>query len=105
MDTGKLQIIRSNDKITKEADHVQINTRKNHKGWKAYLRKDAKKIVSQYAAPARQKDYTGLPPVYTFMHAFDMMKPEEELSKEAALKFNEQFEYARQHYFAPQKQK
>ncbi len=109
------------------------NTRKNHMGWKAYLRKDAKKIVSPYAAPARQKDYTGLPPAYTFvgtgepfytetcayianlqkagihaemdiyetnMHAFDMMKPEEELSKKAAQKFNEQFEYAKEHYFA-----
>ena len=39
------------------------------------------------------------------MHAFDMMKPEEKLSKEAVQRFNEQFEYARQHYFAPQKQK
>lgn len=39
------------------------------------------------------------------MHAFDMMKPEEKLSKEAVRRFNEQFEYARQHYFAPQKQK
>lgn len=109
------------------------NTKKNHMGWKFYLRKDAKQIVSPYAAPARQKDYTGLPPAYTFvgdgepfyaetctyianlkkagikaemdiyetnMHAFDMMKPEEELSKKAAQKFNEQFEYAVKHYFA-----
>lgn len=30
----------------------------------------------------------------TNMHAFDMMKPEEELSKREAQKFNEQFEYA-----------
>ena len=42
---------------------------------------------------------------HTNMHAFDMMKPEEKLSKEAVRRFNEQFEYARQHYFAPQKQK
>lgn len=39
------------------------------------------------------------------MHAFDMMKPRDKLSKEAARRFNEKFEYARKHYFAPQKQK
>ena len=36
------------------------------------------------------------------MHAFDMMKPEDALSKEAARRFNEQFAYAQAHYFAPQ---
>ena len=43
------------------------NTRWNHLGWAAYLRKDAKKAVSPYAAPARQTDYSGLPPAYTFV--------------------------------------
>ena len=43
------------------------NTRKNHFAWKFYLRKDAKKSVSPYAAPARQTDYRGLPPAYTFV--------------------------------------
>lgn len=43
------------------------NTRKNHFGWKMYLRKDARKAVSPYAAPARQTDFTGLPPAYTFV--------------------------------------
>ena len=43
------------------------NTRKNHFGWKTYLRKDAKKLVSPYAAPARQTDYSDLPPAYTFV--------------------------------------
>ena len=109
------------------------NTRKNHLAWKLYLRKDAKKTVSPYAAPARQTDYTNLPPAYTFvgdgepfytetcryvenlknagveaaidiyktdMHAFDMMKPKEPLSQEAAKKFNMHFAYAIQHYFA-----
>ena len=80
-----------------------------------------KKAVSPYAAPARQTDYTNLPPAYTFvgngepfnsetctyienlqkagvdaqmdvyesdMHAFDMLKPELQVSKEAAAKFN-----------------
>ena len=109
------------------------NTRKNHIAWRLYLRKDAKKAVSPYAAPARQTCYTGLPPAYTFvgdgepfyaetctfienlkragveaemdvyptnMHAFDMMRPEESLSKQAAAKFNAKFDYARKHYFA-----
>ncbi len=109
------------------------NTRKNHIAWRLYLRKDAKKVVSPYAAPARQTDYSGLPPAYTFvgngepfysetctyiknlknagieakldiyesnMHAFDMMKPDAPLSKEAAAKFNKQFAYALEHYFA-----
>ena len=43
------------------------NTRRNHLGWKIYLRKDAKKPVSPYASPARQTDFHGLPPCYTFV--------------------------------------
>ena len=111
------------------------NTKKNHFAWRMYLRKDAKKEVSPYAAPARQTDFGGLPPAYTFvgdgepfyqetldfvenlkkagveasvdvypsdMHAFDMMKPELEISRQAVRKFNERFEYAKNHYFAEQ---
>lgn len=36
-------------------------------------------------------------------HAFDMMRPEEPVSRDVALRFNEQFAYAKTHYFAPQK--
>ncbi len=43
------------------------NTRKNHFAWRLYLRKNAKKEVSPYAAPARQTDYSDLPPAYTFV--------------------------------------
>ncbi len=43
------------------------NTRRNHIGWRAYLRADAKKAVSPYAAPAQQTDHTDLPPCYTFV--------------------------------------
>ncbi len=32
-----------------------------------YLRSDAKKTVSPYAAPSQQTDYSGLPPCYTFV--------------------------------------
>lgn len=109
------------------------NTRRNHMAWKVYLRKDAHSIVSPYAAPSRQEDYSNLPPAYTFvgdgepfycetltyienlrkvgipaevdvyhtnMHAFDMTKPKLAISKEAANKFNEHFEYALGHFFA-----
>ena len=34
------------------------------------------------------------------MHAFDMLKPGWEVSKQAASRFNEQFYYASEHYFA-----
>ena len=43
------------------------NTRRNHIGWRFYLRNKAKQKVSPYAAPARQTDYRGLPPAYTFV--------------------------------------
>ena len=39
----------------------------------------------------------------TDMHAFDMMRPKDALSIEAAHRFNESFAYAQTHYFAPQK--
>lgn len=112
------------------------NTGRNHFGWKVYLRKDAKKAVQPYAAPARQTDFTGLPPAYTFvgdgepfyqetldfienlkkagveadvdvypsnMHAFDMVEPDLDVSRQAIQKFNEKFGYAKEHYFAKQK--
>lgn len=44
----------------------------------------------------------GMDVYHSDMHAFDMMKPEDALSKEAARRFNEQFAYAQAHYFAPQ---
>ena len=43
------------------------NTRKNHFGWRMYLRRKAKERVSPYAAPANQTDYRNLPPCYTFV--------------------------------------
>ena len=49
-------------------NHAKIwNTRRNHQAWYMYLRKDAKKEVSPYAAPARQTDYRNLQPCYTFV--------------------------------------
>ena len=43
------------------------NTWRNHFGWRIYLRKRAKKKVSPYASPARQTNWKGLPPAYTFV--------------------------------------
>ena len=122
------------DTETSADNHGKVwNTRKNHIAWKLYLRKDARKKVSPYAAPARQTDYEDLPPAYSFvgdgepfyaetctyinnlkkagieaeldvyhsnMHAFDMMKPQLEISRQAALAFNRHFEYAMDYYFA-----
>lgn len=122
------------DTETSADNHGKVwNTKKNHIAWKLYLRKDAGKKVSPYAAPARQTNYENLPPAYSFVgdgepfyaetctyinnlrkagvkaeldvyhsdvHAFDMMKPQLEISKQAALAFDRHFEYAMNHYYA-----
>ena len=43
------------------------NTRRNHFGWRMYLRGGAKRRVSPYAAAAGQTNWAGLPPAYTFV--------------------------------------
>ena len=50
-------------------NHAKIwNTRRNHIGWKLYLRGlKGRKSIPAYASPARRKDYSGLPPCYTFV--------------------------------------
>lgn len=56
------------DTESSKDNHGRVwNTWKNHLGWRMYLRKDAKKEVSPYAAAARQTDYSNLPPAYTFV--------------------------------------
>ena len=56
------------DTESSKDNHGKVwNTRRNHFGWRMYLRTDAKKNVSPYAAAARQTDYAGLPPAYTFV--------------------------------------
>ena len=110
------------------------NTFWNHIGWRAYLGELGRPDVSPYAAPARQTDYAGLPPAYTFVgdiepfycetlsyienlrkagieahvdvypngfHAFDMV-PFKKIGRQAAAEFERQFQYAAEHYFAPQ---
>jgi len=103
------------------------NTRRNHLGWRLYLRGNAKGDVSPWASPARLKDYRGLPPCYTFVgtgepfrdetlawvrslreagvpaecdlydtdiHAFDMLYPELDISREASARFLDRFREA-----------
>ncbi|MCR4607577.1 MAG: alpha/beta hydrolase [Oscillospiraceae bacterium] len=56
------------DTESSKDNHGKIwNTRRNHLGWRMYLRSEAKKTVSPYAAPAQQTNYKGLPPCYTFV--------------------------------------
>lgn len=43
------------------------NTRRNHAAWRLYLRGVRGGEPPVYAAPARQTDYAGLPPAYTFV--------------------------------------
>lgn len=43
------------------------NTRRNHAAWKAYLAQADRSSLTPYAAPARQTDYSRLPPAYTFV--------------------------------------
>ena len=47
-------------------NHAPVwNTKRNRAAWKMYLK--GVEQVSPYAAPARQTDYAGLPPAYTFV--------------------------------------
>lgn len=56
------------DTETSRDNHGRVwNTRRNHFGWRMYLRGRAKSTDSPYAAPARQENYRGLPPMYTFV--------------------------------------
>ena len=43
------------------------NTRRNRRAWRAYLGELYGGEVPCYAAPARQTDFSGLPPCYTFV--------------------------------------
>lgn len=45
------------------------NTRRNHRAWRAYLGPLWGGEAPPYAVPARQTDYAGLPPAYTFVSA------------------------------------
>lgn len=56
------------DTATSRDNHAPVwNTRRNHYAWGRYLRGLTGRSVPCYAAPARRRDYTGLPPAYTFV--------------------------------------
>lgn len=115
-------------------NHAPVwNTRRNHAAWKLYLK--GLDEIPPYAAPARQTDYRGLPPAYTYVgedepfyretltyienlkqagvtadvdvypkwfHSFDLFFPFLPKSKKAIRKFEEAYQYAAEHYTAPQ---
>ena len=56
------------DTETSRDNHAPVwNTRRNHFGWRRYLRNLSGQAVPAYAAAARREDYSGLPPTYTFV--------------------------------------
>lgn len=58
------------DTESSKDNHAPVwNTKRNHMGWKAYLGDlwVLGEQVPPYAAAARQTDYSGLPPAYTFV--------------------------------------
>lgn len=56
------------DTESSKDNHGKVwNTRRNHMAWRVYLRKEAKAVVSPYAAASGQHDYCNLPPAYTFV--------------------------------------
>ena len=59
----------SEDTESSKDNHGIIwNTSRNHAAWKVYLRKlYGSNKISPYASPSRQKDYSNLPPAYTFV--------------------------------------
>lgn len=50
-------------------NHAYVwNTRRNHRAWKKYLAdRYGREDIPAYASPARQTDYSDLPPAYTFV--------------------------------------
>ena len=60
-------MIDNEDTDSSRDNHAPVwNTKRNRKAWKAYLR-DVHGEIPPYAAPARQTEYTSLPPAYTFV--------------------------------------
>lgn len=76
-DKGKVNIafqmplypmIDNEDTESSKDNHAPVwDTKKNHSAWKLYLRGLEGKKIPAYAAPARQTDYSNLPPAYTFV--------------------------------------
>lgn len=52
------------------------NRRANDNAWQMYLKENSKAEVSSYAAPARAKDLSGLPPTYIMIGSLDVFRDE-----------------------------
>ena len=59
----------SEDTASSADNHGKVwNTKRNHWGWKHFLGDlFGTENVSKYASPARETDYSNLPPCYTFV--------------------------------------
>lgn len=59
----------SEDTASSTDNHGKVwNTKRNHWGWKHYLGDlYGTENISKYASPARETDYSNLPPCYTFV--------------------------------------
>ena len=97
------------DTESSKDNHAPIwNTKRNHMGWKAYLGDlwELGEDVPPYAAAARQTDYSGLPPAYTFVGDIEPFYCETltyiENLKKAVEKFEQQYLFACDNYFAKQ---
>lgn len=57
------------DTESSKDNHGKVwNTARNHRGWKKYLGElSGKQDIPPYASPARETNYTDLPPCYTFV--------------------------------------
>ena len=84
-------MIDDRDTESSRDNHNKVwNTRLNHFGWKKYLGElYGSDNVPEYAAPARR-----------LYHAFDMLAPGKDVSKEAIGRFEAAFDEARKKYFA-----
>lgn len=66
----------SSHEINEENLPKAWNREANEIAWKMYLGDNASDEVSYYAAPARAKDLTGLPPTYIFIGQLDPFRDE-----------------------------
>lgn len=56
------------DTASSRSNHGRVwNTRRNHLGWRLYLRGMRPDRIPAYASPSLRRDLSGLPPAYTFV--------------------------------------
>ncbi|ALB45654.1 alpha/beta hydrolase [Clostridium beijerinckii] len=69
-------ITKSSYEINKEKFPNLWNREQNEIAWKMYLGETSSDEVSQYAAPSRAEDLTGLPPAYVAIGELDLFRDE-----------------------------